>query len=85
MLDFPNKRNSVIQSVIERGKPVTQEIVGKLEGELCSSDRTREPVKNDESRVMKDHDRTEKPVESSTHTQCKYLILPDIVMLHRQT
>ena len=40
------------------GKPVTQEIVGKLQGELDSSDRKR---------VMKDHDRTGKPVEASLH------------------
>ena len=34
---------------------------------------------------MNVHDRTERPVESSTHTQCKKLVLPDIVILHRQT
>ena len=49
------------------GKPVTQEIVGKSQGELSSSDRTGEPVKDEEKRVMKDHDRTEKPVEESSH------------------
>ena len=48
-------------------KPVTQEIVGKSQGELSSSDRTEEPVKDEEKRVMKDHDRTEKPVEGSSH------------------
>ena len=45
------------------GKPVTQEIVGKLQGELSSSDRRGEPVKDEDNRVMKDHDRTVKPVE----------------------
>ena len=49
------------------GKPVTQEIVGKLQGELSSSDRTGEPVKDEEKRVLKDHDRTGKPVEESSH------------------
>ena len=49
------------------GKPVTQEIVGKLQGELSSSDRTVEPVKDEDKRVMEDHDRTEKPVEASLH------------------
>ena len=49
------------------GKPVTQEIVGKLQGELSSSDRTWEPVKDEDNRVMKDHDRTGKPVEASSH------------------
>ena len=48
-------------------KPVTQEIVGKLQGELSSSDRTGEPVKSEDNRVMKDHDRTGKPVEASSH------------------
>ena len=75
------------------GKPVEQEntscsreIVGKcLQEELGSSDRTVKPVKCEDNRVMNVHDRTGKPVESSTHTQCKKLILPDIVVLHRQT
>ena len=49
------------------GKPVTQEIVGKSQGELSSSDRTGEPVKDEEKRVMKNHDRTGKPVEGSSH------------------
>ena len=48
-------------------KPVTQEIVGKSQGELSSSDRTGESVKDEDKRVMQDHDRTEKPVEGSSH------------------
>ena len=48
------------------GEPVTQEIVGKSQGELSSSDRTGELVK-EEKRVLKDHDRTGKPVEGSSH------------------
>ena len=64
----------------------SQEIVGKrLQEELGSSDRTGKPVKCEDNRVINVHDRTGKPVESSTHTQCKNLILPDIVILHRQT
>ena len=49
------------------GQPVTQEIVGKSQGELSSSYRTGEPVKDEEKRVLKDHDRTGKPVEGSSH------------------
>ena len=49
------------------GKPVTQEIVGKLQEELSSSDRTGELLKDEEKRVMKDHDRTGKLVEGSLH------------------
>ena len=67
------------------GKPVTQEIVGNSQGELSSSDRTVEPVKDEEKRVINVLDRTGKLVESSTHTQCKNVILPNIVILHRQT
>ena len=64
----------------------SREIVGKcLQEELGSSDRTGKPVKCEDNRVMNVHDRTGKPVESSTHTQCKNLVLPDIVILHRQT
>ena len=48
-------------------KPVTQEIVGKSQGELSSSVRTGEPVKDEEKRVMRNHDRTGKPVEGSSH------------------
>ena len=50
------------------GKPVTQEIVGKSQGELfSSSDRPGEPVKDEDKRVMKDHDRTGEPVEGRLH------------------
>ena len=53
----------------EKGKTSrSQEIVGKrLQGELGSSDRTGKPVKDEDNRVMKDHDRTVKPVEASSH------------------
>ena len=68
-------------------KPVTQEIVGKSQGELSSSDRTSKPVKCEDNRVMQAHDRTVKPVESHTHThtQCKKLVLSNIVTLHLRT
>ena len=49
------------------GQPVTQEIVGKSQGELSSSDRTGQPEKKEEKRVIKNHDRTEKPVEGRLH------------------
>ena len=74
---------------VEKGKTShSQEIVGKrLQDELGSSDRTGKPVKNEDNRVMHVHDRTRKPVESSanTHTQCKNLVLTNIVILHHQT
>ena len=46
---------------------MTQEIVGKLQGEHGSSDRTGKPVKDEDNRGMSDHDRTEKLVEASSH------------------
>ena len=68
MLDLPNQPNPN-QLMIERGKLVTQEIVGKrLQEELGSSDRTGKLVKCEDNRVMNVHDRTGKLVESSTHS-----------------
>ena len=49
------------------GKLVTQEIVGKSQGELSSSDRTGELVKDEEKRVLRNPDRTGEPVEGSSH------------------
>ena len=49
------------------GKLVTQETVGKLQGELGSSDRTGKPVKDEDNCVMNVHDRTRKLVEASSH------------------
>ena len=49
------------------GQPVTQEIVGKLQGELSSSDRAGQPAKEEEKRVLKSHDRTGQPVEGRLH------------------
>ena len=101
VLNLPNQSNpNPIQSVIEWGNPWrwnvflwrkektsrSQEINDKrLQEELGSSDRTRKPVKCEDNRVMNVHDRTGKPVESSTHTECKNLVLPDIVTLHHLT
>ena len=100
VLNLPNQPNpNPIQSVIERGNLRTQneflwrgktshsrEIVGKcLQEEIDSSDRTRKLVKCDDNRVMQAHDRTVKPVESRTHTQCKKLVLSNIVILHLRT
>ena len=80
--------------IVDRtGKPVEQEntscsreIVGKcLQEELDSCDRTVKPVKCEDNRVMQAPDRTGKPVESRTHTQCKKLVLSNIVILHLRT
>ena len=49
------------------GQPVTQEIVGKLQEELSSSDRSGQPDREEEKRVLKSHDRTGQPVEERLH------------------
>ena len=46
---------------------MSQEIDGKSQGELSSSDRTGEPVKDEEKRVLKSHDRTGELVEARLH------------------
>ena len=46
---------------------MTQEIVGKLQGELGSSDRAGQLAKEEEKRVLKSHDRTGQPVEGRLH------------------
>ena len=46
---------------------MTQEIVRKSQGELSSSDRTGQPVKEEGKRVLKSHDRTGEPVEGRLH------------------
>ena len=58
------------RTFVEKGKTShSQEIVGKrLQEELDSSDRTGKLVKCEDNRVMNVHDRTGKPMESSTHT-----------------
>ena len=83
----PNPIGDRTEKLVEQeNTSCSREIVGKrLQGELGSSDRTGKPVKCEDNRVMNVHERTEKPVESSTHTQCKKLVLSNIVILHRQT
>ena len=49
------------------GQPVTQEIVGKLQEELSSSDRSGQPDREEQKRVLKSHDRTGQPVEGRLH------------------
>ena len=75
-----------VKLVEQENTSCSREIVGKcLQEELDSSDRTGKPVKCEDNRVMQVHDRTVKLVESRTHTQCKKLVLSNIVILHRQT
>ena len=54
-------------------KPVTQEIVGKSQRELSSSDRTGEPVKDEEKRVLRNHDRTGESVEGNSQSARSWL------------
>ena len=50
------------------GQLVSQEIVGKSQGELASSDRAGQPSKEEEEkRVLESHDRTGQPVEGRLH------------------
>ena len=54
--------------IVDRtGQPVTQEIVGRLQEELSSSDRSVQPDREEEKRVLKCHDRTGQPVEERLH------------------
>ena len=49
-------------------KPVTQEIVGKLQEELCSSDRSGQPDREENKHVLQNHDRSGQPDgEESLH------------------
>ena len=49
------------------GQPGTQEIVGKLQEELSSSDRSGQPDREEEKRVLKNHDRSGQLVEGRLH------------------
>ena len=50
------------------GQPVTQEIVGKLQEELCSSDRSGKPDREENKHVLQNHDRSGQPDgEESLH------------------
>ena len=68
--DRTGKPEETERIFVEKGKTShSQEIVGKrLQQELGSSDRTEKSVKCEDNRVMNVHDRTEKPLESCTHT-----------------
>ena len=84
-LVLPSQPNSLNKPIEDRtGQPVTQEIVGKLQGELSSSDRAGQPAKEGEKRVLKNPDRTRKPVEASSHKVQEDGLLK-IVILHCQT
>ena len=43
------------------GQPVTQEIVGKSQGELSSSDRSGQPDREEDKHVLQNHDRSGQP------------------------
>ena len=76
----------IVKLVEQENTSCSREIVGKcLQEELESSDRTGKLVKYEDNRVMQAHDRTGKFVESRTHTQCKKLVLSNIVILHLST
>ena len=62
------------------GQPVTQEIVGKLQGELSSSDSSGQPDRQEEKRVLK-----RVPIERGNLlredcTQCKKMVISKILM-----
>ena len=75
-VEFSKVTQSQPNPICDRtGKPVdeenmscSREIAGKrLQEELGSSDRTGKLVKDEDNCVMNDHERTEKPVEASSH------------------
>ena len=62
------------------GKPVTQEIVGKLQEELGSSDRPGKPETKEEQHV-RNHDGSGKPDGEENCTKCKRIVISKIVMM----
>ena len=68
-LQFGSSKPTQFPKPIEdrTGQPVTQEIVGKLQEELSSSDRPGQSDREEEKRVLKSHDRTGQPVEERLH------------------
>ena len=63
-----SKPNQFPNPIVDRTEqPVTQEIVGKTQGELSSSDRAGKPDREEEKRVLKTHDRTGQLVEGRLH------------------
>ena len=57
-LVLPSQPNPLKPIEDRTGQLVTQEIVGKLQGKLSSSDRAGQPAREEEKRVLKSHDRT---------------------------
>ena len=60
------------------GKPVTQEIVGKLQEELSSSDRPGKPATKKEQHV-RNHDQGNL-MERKNSTQCKKIVISKVVI-----
>ena len=58
---FPCQPNSPKPIEDRTGQPVTQEIVGKLQEELCSSDRSGQPDREENKHVLQNHDRSGQP------------------------
>ena len=69
----------------QSGSTVEQQPVGKLVQQSFGEAPRAESSKPTQSKPNPICDRTGKLVESSTHTLCKNLILPDIVTLHHLT
>ena len=61
------------------GKPVTQEITGKLQEELSSSDRPGKPETKEEQHV-RNHDGSGKPDGEENCTKCKKIVISKIVI-----
>ena len=67
-LVLPSQPNALKPIEDRPGKPVTQEIVGKLQEELSSSDRPGKPATEEEQHV-RNHDGSGKPEgEEKQHT-----------------
>ena len=62
-LQFGSSKPTQFPKSIEdrTGQPVTQEIVGKLQEELCSSDRSGQPDREENKHVLQNHDRSGQP------------------------
>ena len=89
VIDRGNLRTQNVFLWRKEKRPVHKRLMVKcLQEELGSSDRTGKPVKNVVNRVMHVHERTEKTrgnKRKHTHTQCKKLVLENIVILHLRT
>ena len=63
------------------GQPVTQEIVGKLQGELSSSDRSGQPAIGREKNASEITIDRGNPIERKDCTKCKKIVISKIVMM----